>query len=280
MTSSASAKYSIKPSSGESVFEAYHSVFSYIMGDERVYLHLTALADSVYISKDGIEEEITASRPDVNIIFNDSGEETHYKFYNAENKKIYDPYKLCQIPRSHGNCLFYAFYLASRKINTPTVHNALFPEKLIKTRHFLTKQKYNGDKFLKVTEDKQLVYQCYVYNDYTIFKAILRILETNYELLEAFKKVWSTLSEKEKEERDIPLTNFTCDQYLSELNAIFNNSMKKTWQMTWDVVEIWDLSTDKYTPIENSGIEGATQGAIDKKNYKLSKEQLAELVHF
>lgn len=272
-------KYSIKPSSGESVFEAYQSVLSYLMGDESVYPILAKIAGAdKYVSSADAEEEIEKTLPDENIIFNDGGDETHYKFYNSKTKKISDPYNLFQIPHSHGNCLFYAFYISSKFLNPE--HNTLFPDKLIRISRFLTRNTYKGEKYIKVGKDKQLAYQCFVYNDFIIIKGIIQLLNTNKELMAQFKKVWTTLSDEEKTDYDIPLENYTCDQFIKELNAVFNNKIENTWKMTWEVVQIWDTNEDETPPPENTGIQGATKGEVNKAQYKLTEKQLKELKTF
>ena len=76
------------------------------------------------------------------------------------------------------------------------------------------------------------------------------------------KKAWSTLTSSEKKDYDIPKTKFTCDQYIKELNEVFDNKIENTWQMTWDVVEIWDTNKSHTIPPNNTGIEGATEGEV------------------
>ena len=133
--------HTIQQNSGESVFESYQSVLSYIMGDANVYAMLAKMVKAdKYVSHPDAEQEIIDTEPNENIIFNDSSGETHYKFYYAKNKKIYDPYNLFQIPHSHGNCLFYALYICSKFLNPS--HSSLFPEELIRTSKFLTHTTY------------------------------------------------------------------------------------------------------------------------------------------
>ena len=271
--------HTIQQNSGESVFESYQSILSYIMGDANVYAMLAKIvrADK-YVSHPDAEQEILDTEPNENIIFNDSSGETHYKFYYAKTKKIYDPYNLFQIPHSHGNCLFYALYICSKFLN-PT-HRSLFPEELIRTSKFLTHTTYKKEKYVKVGKDKQLAYKCFVYNDFIIIKNMIRLLNENPELQKAFKKAWSTLTSTEKKDYDIPKTKFTSDQFIKELNEVFDNKIENTWQMTWDVVEIWDTNKSDTIPPNNTGIEGATEGEVNKLKYKLTSTDLNEVTFF
>jgi hypothetical protein len=271
--------HTIQQNSGESVFESYQSILSYIMGDANVYQVLAKMVKAdKYVSHPDAEQEIIDTEPNENIIFNDASGETHYKFYYAKTKKIYDPYNLFQIPHSHGNCLFYALYICSKFLNPN--HRSLFPEELIRTSKFLTHTTYKKEKYVKVGKDKQLAYKCFVYNDFIIIKNMIRLLNENPELQKAFKKAWSTLTSSEKKDYDIPKTKFTCDQYIKELNEVFDNKIENTWQMTWDVVEIWDTNKSDTIPPNNTGIEGATEGEVNKLKYKLTSTELNEVTFF
>jgi len=271
--------HTIQQNSGESVFESYQSILSYIMGDANVYQMLAKMvrADK-YVSHPDAEQEILDTEPNENIIFNDSSGETHYKFYYAKTKKIYDPYNLFQIPHSHGNCLFYALYICSKFLNPN--HRSLFPEELIRTSKFLTHTTYKKEKYVKVGKDKQLAYKCFVYNDFIIIKCIIRLLNDNVDLQKAFKKAWSTLTSSEKKDYDIPKTKFTSDQFIKELNEVFDNKIENTWKMTWDVVEIWDANKSNTIPPNNTGIEGATEGEVNKLKYKLTSSDLSTVTFY
>lgn len=271
--------HTIQQNSGESVFESYQSILSYIMGDANVYqvLAKTVNADK-YLSHPDAEQDIIDMEPNENIIFNDSSGETHYKFYYAKTKKIYDPYDLFQIPHSHGNCLFYTLYICSNFLNPN--HRSLFPEKLIRTSKFLTHTTYKKEKYVKIGKDKQMAYKCFVYNDFTIIKNIIRLLNENPELQKAFKKAWSTLTTTEKKDYDIPKTKFTSDQFIKELNEVFDNKIENTWKMTWDVVQIWDTNKGDTIPPNNTGIEGATEGEVNKLKYKLTSTDLKTVTFF
>jgi hypothetical protein len=272
--------HTIQQNSGESVFESYQSVLSYIMGDANVYQLLAKMVGAdKYVSHPDAEQEIVDTEPNENIIFNDSSGETHYKFYYAKTKKIYDPYNLFQIPHSHGNCLFYVLYICSKFLN-PDHHRSLFPEELIRTSKFLTHTTYKKEKYVKVGKDKQLAYKCFVYNDFIIIKNMIRLLNENPELQKAFKKAWSTLTSSEKKDYDIPKTKFTSDQFIKELNEVFDNKIENTWKMTWDVVEIWDANKSHTIPPNNTGIEDATEGEVNKLKYKLTSNDLNAVTFF
>jgi len=271
--------HTIQQNSGESVFESYQSILSYIMGDANVYAMLAKMVGAdKHVSHPDAEQEILDTEPNENIIFNDSSGETHYKFYYAKTKKIYDPYNLFQIPHSHGNCLFYALYICSKFLNPN--HRSLFPEELIRTSKFLTHTTYKKEKYVKVGKDKQLAYKCFVYNDFIIIKCIIRLLNDNVDLQKAFKKAWSTLTSSEKKDYDIPKTKFTSDQFIKELNEVFDNKIENTWKMTWDVVEIWDANKSNTIPPNNTGIEGATEGEVNKLKYKLTSSDLSTVTFY
>jgi hypothetical protein len=271
--------HTIQQNSGESVFESYQSILSYIMGDANVYQVLSKMVKAdKYVSHPDAEQEIIDTEPNENIIFNDASGETHYKFYYAKTKKIYDPYNFFQIPHSHGNCLFYALYICSNFLNPN--HRSLFHEELIRTSKFLTHTTYKKEKYVKVGKDKQLAYKCFVYNDFMIVKNMIRLLNENPELQKTFKKAWSTLTSTEKKDYDIPKTKFTSDQYIKELNEVFDNKIENTWKMTWDVVEIWDTNKSHTIPPNNTGIEGATEGEVNKLKYKLTSTDLNEVTFF
>jgi len=271
--------HTIQQNSGESVFESYQSVLSYIMGDANVYQLLAKMVKAdKYVSHPDAEQEILDTEPNENIIFNDSSGETHYKFYHAKTKKIYDPYNFFQIPNSHGNCLFYALYICSKFLNPN--HRSLFPEELIRTSKFLTHTTYKKEKYIKVGKEKQLAYKCFVYNDFIIVKNMIRLLNETPELQKAFKKAWSTLTPTEKKDYDIPKTKFTSDQFIKELNEVFDNKIENTWKMTWDVVEIWDANKSHTTPPNNTGIEDATEGEVNKLKYKLTSTDLSTVTFY
>ena len=270
------SKYSIKPSQNESLYEAYHSVFSYVLGDSNVYTLLAHEMGSTYISKPDIEEKILAKSPKFPVIFNDSNEETHYKFFFSETKTIYDPYTYYQIPNSHGNCLFFALYISSSFLNNK--HHKIFSTNLINISRFLTKHSYNGIKYMKITKNKQLAYKSFVYNDFLIVKCILAFVLKNKEILEAIDEVWNSLTDEEKIERDIPIDKkFSSAQFLKEFISVFDENIENTWKMTWEQVEIWDLNKDKYTPDKNCGIEGATNCEVNPLEYIITEEDIASL---
>ena len=109
---------------------------------------------------------------------------------------------------------------------------------------------------------------------------MIRLLNENHELQKAFKKAWSTLTSSEKKDYDIPKTKFTSDQYIKELSEVFDNKIENTWKMTWDVVEIWDTNKGDTIPPNNTGIEGATEGEVNKLKYKLTSTELNEVTFF
>jgi hypothetical protein len=58
------------------------------------------------------------------------------------------------------------------------------------------------------------------------------------------------------------------------------NKIENTWKMTWDVVEIWDANKSNTIPPNNTGIEGATEGEVNKLKYKLTSNDLSVVTFF
>lgn len=50
--------------------------------------------------------------------------------------------------------------------------------------------------------------------------------------------------------------------------------------MTWDVVEIWDANKSNTIPPNNTGIEGATEGEVNKLKYKLTSADINTVTYF
>lgn len=104
----------------ESQYEAYQSVYSTIMGDNRVYDKICKKEDIKYIlypeteTEESVIKNINKSSDKdgtVYIIVQDIPE-THYKAFIKGNKIAYDPYNYYQIDKTHGLCQTFALYLA------------------------------------------------------------------------------------------------------------------------------------------------------------------------
>lgn len=268
----------IETSSGESLFEAYHSVLSYLLGDENVYYKLANLVNADYMSGEDVEMYLFNNKPNENIIYNNADQDgTHYKYYDGKRKLIYDPYEICQIPKTHGNCLFYALYFASM-FNNPN-HRAMFPDKIINTSVFTSMETFEGTYYIKITKNKQLAYKSFVYNDFVIMKAIMDILNTNKTIQNSFKNTWKQLTATEKKDRDIP-PKYTATKFIKDImnTEVFGWNIDNTFEMTWSVVILWDMYQDDYvdTPYKLGGIEGAVNN-IDKYNYEFSLSEKMQL---
>ena len=62
--------HTIQQNSGESVFESYQSILSYIMGDANVYQMLAKMVNAdKYLSYSDAEQDIIDTEPSENIIF-------------------------------------------------------------------------------------------------------------------------------------------------------------------------------------------------------------------
>lgn len=264
----------------ESLYEAYHSVFSYILADPDVYEPLARICGAdMFISDKNIEKTlINQSKKskkfgdilDKNIVFNDGKRETHYKFYSGKTRKIYDPYVYFQIPQSHGNCFGYALYLCSQN----TQHEYLFPHTLCETTDFLTPLvAVSGTKYLKIDRNVQKAYQVYVYNDWAIVTDIVYIINISPVLLNILNTSWNELTPDERDDRDIPLDeNYTFAVFWQQFQEQL--SIDKSFQLTWYTVQKWEKNGKNVPEIQRIGIEGATteeDSSVNQMDYLLSE---------
>jgi len=281
--------FEIVPSGDESSYEAYHAVFSYILADPNAYGPLARVCGAdCFISNSDIEDTLMTQNPndeyeecgydnvlDKNIVFNNGDEATHYKFYSGETKKIYDPYVYFQIPQSHGNCFGYALYLCSQMTQIPVLHEELFPHELCETLQFKTLSlSVARSKYFKIDKNIQRAYQVYVYNDWAIITDIVNIINRLPDVLGALNVIWNKLKPDERIKKDIPSNkDYTFAIFWQQFQKQLN--IEQTYQMTWDVVTMWDEDDDKYRPLNRKvGIEGATNNKnslINKMNYRLLK---------
>ena len=260
--------YKIKISSdGESIFEAYHSLFSYITSTKHLYAELAKHcgADFKYVKDGEDEKEIRLFQK--NTIFCEDSESTHYKYFDSSEQKIYDPYLHFQLYNTHGNCFGYALYLSAIK-NTTLDKNIL-----IKINDIIEKKEKDGFTYWVVKQNtqiykyKQVAYKIFVHNDYQIINWVLKIIKDNPYIYQMYVKEWSTLTPKDYRKYGIP-NGYSFDEYISDLIKLASN-IDEVYKMTLDQIENWDIEekNNNEPPYSNSGIQNS--GEIVKNDYKI-----------
>jgi hypothetical protein len=283
---------------GESEFEAYHSIFSHLVSEQKVYSQLANICGSpLFIQSETIENELKRHGSEENVIFNDYGNSTHYKFYSAKHDRIYNPYDFYQIYMGQGNCFAFALYLSSEYTQTPRRHKQLFPHQLKDISSFYTQAStVSRSLYPKVTTNIQLAYQTFVYNDWAVLTDLVEIINDHPQIIKDLTddfdlfdsrdyEDYEDLVEEEKSKKSkeddylkeeeyyrnywgIPLDpNYTFSVFWDQFQALLR--IDATYLMTWDHIIEWD--TDRTVKVDNkrTGIEGATTGEVDMNNYKL-----------
>jgi hypothetical protein len=259
----------------ESLFEAYHSVFSYMTSSPEIYAYLANLCGSNFIQINKNDDIRTLTEN--NTIFCKSEEETHYKFYNASTKKIYDPYEHYQLYNTHGNCFMYALYLSSKYSNSNIMDDNSFKYKLIDIEKYTVKKKYGKKSYYIVVNEqneiKKLAYKVFVWNDWVIMNKMIRFLEKHgNSLYDIYVNEWNDIVQDESISNHYGINREkSFDEYFANFKYLVSN-MNFTYIMTWEQVENWDLQRDRYRNYENSGIEGATT-IIYKNDYMFTEEE-------
>jgi hypothetical protein len=275
---------SITPSEeGECLFEAYHSIFSWLTSTKHIYTQLAELSGSNFVYSD--EESILTEtiNNNSNCIFCEDNESTHYMFYRHPTREIYNPYMYFQLYNTHGNCFAYALYLSSlyngespnnnNNDNSDNNDNNDNNNILINISGLLEKKQFRGNKYMKVKNDyKQLAYKCFVYNDFKIINWIIDFVYKNQRILSAYKKEWNRISREDKEYYGIPLNkNYTFDLYFKQLSDLAGK-MSETYKMTLDQITNWDKEKNNLPPYQNSGIENSDE--INKDDYDITKNHI------
>ena len=246
---------------GECVFEAYHTIFSWLTSTLEIYEKLAEGCGSKFIRITKKEESKMNKDPTYkpNTIFCLASSETHY-YYKGRNGQIYDPYDYFQLYQTHGNCFAFALYFAERQnhpgITPPTLINATI----------VTESKGKGSRAYTgiIDTQKQLAYQIYVYNDYAVVQWLLPRLSK--EILAIYKSEWESLSDADKREKGIPLdSKYKFTDFLKQFKNLAKN-MKNTYLMTWDQIVNWDIQGGPSH--SNSGIPNAIRD-IDVEKYKI-----------
>jgi len=249
-----SYKLSLHPKGDESDFEVYHAIYS-------------ALASSIYkkvLPHYGIPFRNADNPKKGPVVFCKKNDETHYK-YADEAVTIHDPYESYQLNNSHGNCLFFALYMALDDLkklpSLPKLYN-------LRENGLVDEVQSVDDPtimFLKVLPGKeQLAYKCFVHNDFAIFKWVFETLKIheNY----GFEDEWDTMSTEEIDHYGIP-KNYSFTDFIDEFKSIM--SIDESYKMTLDQVKNWDLQSADIPDYNNSGIEGG-DGVVNKDDYEIS----------
>jgi hypothetical protein len=306
----------IHPTEGESYYEAYHSLFSSLTGEEVIYKTLAIICgannykvcqpeeydeNGKYITK-MTRTKIDPSKINTIISKKTPDNATHYQYVNY-NGEIQDPYETFQLYNSHGNCFLYALYLAFRsnnlknKANIPNIN-------LNNIRNLLEIKNDDGKHpYYKVkTEYAQLAYQLFVDNDYKIINWGIAIIEKNFNyrigpnvptLNEMYNQLWSNpnfwnymikIVDKKGKQKTITYRenynvpeNMTFDIFITQLYALVQHK-ENTYQMTWEQIENWDKQSGTYPPYDNSGIEGATK-LINPNDYEINANVYNQIVN-
>ena len=239
----------LAPTGDESLFEAFHAIYSALASS----FYSTSLKK--YFGIRFIYENLAryVSSP---FLFCPQVDSTHYK-YKDTNDNIHDPFEMYQLPNSNGNCIFFALYIALTHKNItgiplPKLYN-------LKTNKLITKV----DGYWKVVpKSGQLAYNCFVHNDFEIFKWVFHTLKL-HEFPE-FKREWAGMNPNEKKRFGIS-KGCTLDNYISDFEKLM--TISESYKMTFDQVKQWDeQSALGMPPYENTGIEGG----VDQDDYILN----------
>jgi len=242
----------------ESEFEAYHSVFSRFSSTENIYKKLAKLCGATFAYFTDPKNPRIPNKS----IFCESADETHYR-YKDKNGIVHDPYEHFQMNKSHGNCLFFALYFAyCDKFGSLDLLIDLSTSGLIKDE---TK---NGHTYKKtISTEKQLAYQCFVYNDYKIIEWVTDLIVNKYSTLgPIYEQEWKSEKPKDKKSYGIPVnTSYTFKIFFDKFKDLIANGVETTYKMTYDQAMNWDTQAIDHYAYENSGIEN---GVIEE-NYEL-----------
>ncbi len=257
-SSSTTPSYKIITSSaGESLVEAYHAVFSYLSSSLNIYTELAKLCGSGFYRR--------ASPPDKNTstIFCKNNAETHYKYYNAPTRRIYDPYESFQLYNSHGNCFAFALYLSS-KMNGAN----MFPQELVDISPFIEQVGTGHKKYLRVKPSlEKEAYRAFVQNDYLIINMMLNIVSSTQHIYDMYEYEWDKMTQEERDDFGIDV-RYSFKSYLKDFKKMAKN-IDNVHHMTWDQIINWDEASQNILPHDNSGIPHAgTPGHLQEFDYK------------
>jgi hypothetical protein len=297
----------IHPTEGETFYEAYHSLFSSLTGEEVIYKTLAIICgakDYILYENEFLTKDRRGKIINSNVIISKKTVDnaTHYQYvdYNGE---IQDPYEIFQLYNSHGNCFLYALYLAFRSNNLKNQTN--IPNiNLNNIRNLLEIRNDDGNHpYYKVKREyAQLAYQLFVDNDYKIINWGISIIENsfnyrigqNYKTLnELYNELWSNpnfwnymikIVDKNgnkktityRENYNVP-KNMTFDIFITQLYALVQHK-ENTYEMTWEQIENWDKQSGTYPPYDNSGIEGAKQ-IINQNDYEINPDIYNQIIN-
>ena len=161
---------------------------------------------------------------------------------------------------THGNCFAFALYFAERQNFPARTPPSLINATIVTEPKCKGKQKYTGI----IESKKQLAYQIYVFNDYTVIQWLLPRLTK--EIIDIYGTEWDSLPNKDKKEKGIPLDEkYSFNQYFKQFVALAKN-MENTYRMTWDQITNWDSNGGP--DHRNSGIPNAKRD-IDVDKYEM-----------
>jgi hypothetical protein len=190
----------------------------------------------------------------LNTIFCLSDKESHY-IYRDIHGTAHDPYNYFQIDHSHGNCFLYALYLAHAH-NTPNhqkillnVYKTIRPSSsksssssssskssstnTRKSKRVKPVKKKEPSHNELISNNPQLAYQCFVYNDFTVINWGIKLINDNYSQLH-MTTTWNQLTTIEfKKEKGFPQAPLTLKLFMNKFNQLAS-SIAETYQMTRD----------------------------------------------
>jgi hypothetical protein len=240
---------------GESLFEAYHSIFSKLVSTDYIYKEL---ADNCGADFKYTRHASKIIQPNT-IYCKKTKASAHYIYCNPEGEKE-DPYDFYQLPMSEGNCFAYALYLASK-----TNHkNAPLPA-LVETHDLMDPTLT----YKKVADDptiKQRAYQTFVFNDFAIIQWLTDLI-VKTKMLPDVEHEWEQLPEDEREYYGIPQAMTFSDYWANWIR--YSSNIQYTYLMTQDQITNWDANVEeddffRLHPERNSGIEHSETIDLDQ----------------
>lgn len=261
---------------GESEYEAYHAVFSWLTSTKYIYTKLAEMCGSTF------QQNSNLTGISHSTIFCDGKSSTHYLYYDHKLKKTFDPYTIYQLNNTHGNCFIFALYLSSVYNNSPVFDESA--DGLINISDIIVSEEYEikfarkhkpGDiiKYNRVNPAmKQRAYKTFVHNDFIAINLLLTLLGKHPDILGMYTVEWQTIPLENRKHYGIP-KGYMFDDYFEDLCELAKYK-KNTYMATKDQIENWDLEenregtpSEKLEPYENSGIKNANE--IDFSDYEI-----------
>lgn len=259
----------IVPTEGESLYESYHSILSTLTGSYRemtvsgtnfidfvIYKVLAQLCGAINVALINIDDISLLNANDylnyvICLEYNNNNGAFHY-IYRDMMGNIYDPYIYFQLYNTQGNCFIYALYLC-RSLNYPRENL------LININQFLEKKHNSGHIYYAVRQkNTQLVYECFVYNDYIIINWFIDKFMNDKNIIRLYTTEFNNFKRNDFNITNYGITNknLTFNQYLNELKNLARD-INNTYIMTWEQVANWDKEQQNYHVWNNSGIRNS-----------------------